>query len=115
LGTEYDNSVALNFWGDFELVVSFGVAPTAQSTVDLYLTPTLDGTNYCDGGGSTQPTNEWRGSWSLAAATSQRLPLHGIALPPTKFKIFVVNNGTGQNFAASGNTVKMLPYREQYT
>jgi hypothetical protein len=110
LGTEFDNTTTGYFWGDFELVVTFGVAPTADTTVDLYLIPALDGTNYCDGGNSVLPVNTQRGQWSLRNVTSMRLPIHAVMLPPCKFKIFVFNNNSGQAFAGSGNTVKMLSY-----
>lgn len=112
LGTEYDNSTNLNKWGDFELFVVMAVAPTADLTVDLYLIPCPDGTNYADGGTSVQPVNFGRGQFSVRNVTTMRLVIHMVALPPMKFKIFVVNN-TNQAFSASGNTVRMVPYREQ--
>jgi hypothetical protein len=114
LGTEYDNTLTTtgNMWADFELFAAFAAATNADSTVDLYIVPAPDGTNYCDGGVAVQPVNFFRGSWSLRATTSYRLVVHQVALPPTKFKIFVVNN-SGQAMSASGNTVRMVGYREQ--
>lgn len=119
LGTEYDNSSNLYLWATFELNVAFGSSPTAGNTVDLYIIPAPDGTNYDDnttGASGAAPSTSYVGGFPLRAVTSaQKVPM-GVArridLPPTKFKIFVVN-GSGQAFPASGSTVKMIPYRYQ--
>jgi hypothetical protein len=115
VGTEYDNSTNLNMYADFELNVTFGGNATADTTVDLYLIPAADGTNYDDGSATVQPLNHYVGSFSLRAATAHKVVLRNIVIPPTKFKVIVYNNGSGQAFPASGSTVKMVPYREQYT
>jgi hypothetical protein len=114
LGTAYANNTSLNLWGDFWLQVTFGVAPAADTTCDLYLVPATDGSTYNDGGTSTQPVNFYRGSWSMRAVTAHSLTIHGVMLPPVPFKIMLVNN-TAQGFPASGSTVQMVGYREQYT
>ena len=119
LGTEYDNSSNLYLWAMFELSVQFGSSPTAGNTVDLYIIPAPDGTNYDDnttGASGAAPSTSYVGGFPLRAVTSaQKVPL-GVArridLPPTKFKVFVVN-GSGQAFPSSGSTVKMVPYRYQ--
>lgn len=119
LGTEYDNSSNLYLWATFELNVTFGSSPTAGNTVDLYIIPAPDGTNYDDnttGASGAAPSTSYVGGFPLRAVTSaQKVPLgvvRRIDLPPTKFKVFVVN-GSGQAFPASGSTVKMIPYRYQ--
>lgn len=117
LGVEYDNrSAGANnfFWGEFELAVTFGTAPTAGSIVELYLIPCLDGTNYATGDASAVPQNGlYVGGWEVQAVTSaQRLVLRGVVLPPCRFKA-LVKNATGQAFPSSGSTVRMLPSREQ--
>lgn len=119
LGTEYDNSSNLYLWATFELNATFGSAPTAGNTVDLYIIPAPDGTNYDDnttGASGAAPSTSYVGGFPLRAVTSaQKVPLgvvRRVDLPPTKFKVFVVN-GSGQAFPASGSTVKMIPYRYQ--
>lgn len=121
LGVEYDNSSNLYLWGIFELNVTFGTNPTAGSTVDLYLIPAPDGTNYDDnttGASGAAPSTCYMGGFPLrAVTTAQKVPLglgilRGIELPPTKFKAFVINK-SGQAFPASGSTLKMVPYRYQ--
>jgi hypothetical protein len=114
----YDNSAVGNqfFWADFEMVVTFGVAPTNGQTLDLYLIPAPDGTNFSDGTSGASPVTvalHYAGSFPMrAVATAQRVTLRGVPLSPVLFKAQLYN-GTGQAMAASGNTVKMLPYRQQ--
>ena len=113
----YDNSAAgFGFlWGEFELVVTFGAAPTAGTGFDLYLIESVDGTNYTDGSSSVAPPlTSFVGSFPLrAVTTAQRIHLRGVPLPPGKWKALLHNNGTGQTAAASGNTLSVLPYRQQ--
>jgi hypothetical protein len=120
LGVEYDNATNLYLYGQFELVVTYGTNPTAASTVDLYLISAPDGTNYTQnstGASGAAPFTAYVGSFPLLASTSaQRLQLGGtgspIAIPPGKFKAWILNR-SGQTMAASGNTLKMIPYRYQ--
>jgi hypothetical protein len=113
----YDNSgtVSSCFWGDFELRVTFGTAPTAGTTVDLYLVPlSSDGTNYVDGSATIQQATLMVGSWVVrAVTTAQVLLLRNVPLPNDKFLLTVVNN-SGQSFPASGSTVKTRPLGEYY-
>lgn len=120
--TGYDNATNLYLFGYFELNATFGVAPTAGNTVDLYLVPASDGTNYADntsGASGTTSANYYVGSFPLrAVTTAQKIGLTGpsgsgpIWLPPLPFKAFVVNKG-GQALGATGHTLKMVPYRQQ--
>lgn len=117
----FDNSSTgsnpqLDMFADFELVVTFGTNPTAATLLDLYLIPTLDGTNYADdNGGSAAPNPIYYGcSFPVrAVTTAQRIIAQGVRLPPGKFKVALFNNATGQTTAASGNTVNMYAYRMQ--
>ena len=117
LGVEYDNSTNLYISGVFELNVTFGSAPTAGNTVDLYLVPCPDGSNYDDavtGASGSAPASCYAGGFPLrAVTTAQKVPLGvGIAgpipLPACKFKAFLLNK-SGVAFPASGSTVKMVP------
>lgn len=117
LGVEYDNATNLYLFGLFELNVTFGSAPTANNTVDLYLIPCPDGTNYDDavtGASGSAPSTSYAGGFPLRAVTSaQKVPLGlgvqgAIPLPPVKFKAFLLNK-SGQAFPSSGSTLKMVP------
>ena len=121
LGAEFDNAAGLWLFGAFELTVTFGSAPTAGSTVDLYLIPAPDGANYDDaitGASGSAPATCYAGSFPVrAVTTAQKIPL-GFAqsgyvqLPPMKFKPFILDK-SGQAFPASGSILKMTPFRYQ--
>lgn len=120
LGKEYDNGTNQYLYGFFELNVTWGSNPTAGALVNLYLVPAPDGTNYDDGSGSVvPPLTCYVGGFPVrAVTTAQKIPLGGpgqpslIPLPPCKFKPVLINN-SGQAMPASGNTLKMIPYRLQ--
>jgi hypothetical protein len=114
LGVEYDNATGLYFWGDFELVVDPAAAPAADAPIELYLIPAMDGTNYSDGDGTPiAPASSYAGTFFAGAvATTQRIPLFGVRIPPCKFKALVYNK-SGQAFESTGNVLRMLPSRTQ--
>jgi len=121
LGTAYDNGANLYVYATFELNVTFGSNPTANSTIDLYIIAAADGTNYSDaitGASGTAPITSFVGGFPLrAVTTAQRVPLGvglrgPVFLPPVPIKLFVINR-SGVAFPASGSTVKMVPYRYQ--
>lgn len=93
---------------DFELLVTFGTAPTAGAFVGLYLVPVFDGVN--------DPTNHqdygshFAGAFPIRGVTTQqRVVLKDVKLPPLDFKVAAFNS-TGQAFPASGSTVRMRRY-----
>jgi len=120
---EYDNATNLYEFAAFELYVDFVSAPTAGPTIELYMIPSLDGTNYGDGDGTPlAQINTFVGAFDVRATTAaMRLNL---AIPsamgapnlapllPVKYKALIYNK-SGQAFPASGSTLKMLPYRRQ--
>ena len=121
LGVEYDNATNDYIYGLFELAVTFGSNPTAGNTVDLYLIPCPDGTNYDDavtGASGAAPASCYAGGFPLrAVTTAQKVPLGfgasgPVLLPPCKFKAFVLNK-SGVAMPASGSTIKMVAYRYQ--
>lgn len=116
LGVEFDNAAGLWLSAIFELNVTFGTNPTAGNTVDLYIIPAPDGTNYDDavtGASGSAPSSCFAGGFPVrAVTTAQHIPLGvgqtgPIPLPPTKFKAFL-RNGAGQAFPSSGSTLKMV-------
>ena len=110
LGAEFDNTSGLYLFADFQLDVTFGSAPTANTPLVLYLVPKTDGTNYNFGGSSAAWDGFVRGGWQMMAITTQQLlTIQGIAIPPLKFKI-QIKNQTNQPLPSSGSTVKMVPY-----
>lgn len=113
--TIIDNTTNLDLFADFEANVTFALAPTAGTSLDLYLVPSIDGTNYEDGGqtaSNVQPsTAYYAGSFIVrAVTTAQKIAIQGVRLGPNKFEAVLVNNTTGQALAASGNTVGYRTY-----
>ncbi len=113
---EIDNSANLELYGIFELLITYGSAPTANSTISIYVIAAPDGTNYSD---SRALSTTYIGDFVLTnVTTAQRLLIGAgiggpIVLPPTKFKVYLVANTTGQTAAASGNTLKLFAYNSQ--
>lgn len=113
--THYDNGHMDNLylWGDMELTVSFGTAPTAGRVVELYVIPADDGSNYATANPTSPPANLIAGAWVVRnVTTAQRLVLRQVPLPPSRFRL-LIRNTTDQAFAGTGNEVQMLPYRLQ--
>lgn len=95
---------------DLELVATYGTAPVADRTVDVYIVRQIDGTNYENASASRPPANGFIGSFVLDNVTSaQRKTIAGVMLPPLTFKLIIVNKA-GQAMAASANTLKAYVY-----
>lgn len=115
IGAEIDSSTSLDMWADLELVLATqGVARSSGARVEVYIVPTIDGTNYTYGDDSTDPpAHQLIGAFALdAATTARRVGIQVIRIPPGKFK-FLVMNETGQAFAAASNTIKYRFYSEE--
>lgn len=109
VGPAYDNRTNLNTHADFELVVTFGSAATAGTLAELWLVPTIDGTNYVDGGGAVIPAGSlYVGAFEFRATTAHRLGFEDRVIPTNSFKA-VLRNNAGVSFPATSSTVKMVP------
>lgn len=99
-----DNTTNLDLFLDVELVLAAqGSARSSGATVSLYLTTSLDGTNYDD---VHETTAELVAVFPLdAATTARRRTVRDVPIPPANFKLFARNN-TGQTLAASGSTIR---------
>lgn len=106
-----DNSASHAIYHDLELVCTFGTAPAANSAVEVYIVPSVDDTNYADGGGSVTPAgNLLAGVFFVrAVTTAQRVALRGVEVPPGSFK-YVLRNTSGQAMAATSNTLRYRPH-----
>ncbi len=110
--TAIDNTTALNTDGWVSVSLPTVATGTGAPSLDVYLLPlNQDGTTYGDGTatGTVLPGGAYYvGSiaWtaSLASGTQTGSLYIASGIPPTKFKLAVVNN-IGNALAASGNVV----------
>jgi len=115
IGAAIDNTATLNTCLALELnLAAQGSARSAGAYVAVYIVKSVDGTNYGYGGVGLNPAaTDWVANFVLDAATTARYAtLVGIQIPPCKFMILVQNN-TGQAFAATGTTLKYAVYDMQ--
>jgi hypothetical protein len=111
LSDEIDNSSLKYLFADLELVLGSAAFTGTDSSIEVYLVPSVDGTNYPDWVGNVtsdeQENNKhFIGSMVTSGATAaQRMTLRAIAMPPGKFK-FGLRNRANVTLAASGNTLK---------
>ena len=115
LSDAIDNGTNKYALADFELVLGSAAFTGTDSTIALYLVPSVDGTNYGDWTGNVttaQQQNQpyYVGSFTTSGTTAaQRLTLRDIPLPNGLFKL-AVRNLSNVAFAASGNTLKYRPH-----
>lgn len=118
ISSAIDNDAGLDLYCDLELAIAYtSSAPSAGVKVaEVYLLPTVDGTNFAEGGTSLTPQK----SLLVAAFESRNgstsaveyLTASGIPLPPRDFKLLLVNT-SGKTLHATLNTLKIRPYKLQ--
>jgi len=112
---EINNSLGYMF-ADFEFNLGSAVFPAAtDNAIELYIIPSVDGTNYPDwtGGGTINDEQEnnqyFVGSVTILQGTAAfRGALRGVELPPGKYKIGI-RNRAGVTLNAT-NTLKWRPW-----
>lgn len=118
ISSEIDNSSDLKMFGDLEVTQGGAVTSSGlDARIDVYLIPTYDGTNYPvpGSGGTTFTGSQYVGTISsvetvgtVAVTSFTNGTCRGLLLPPTKFKIGLVNE-LGASFNSSV-TVKLRRY-----
>lgn len=119
LGAAIDNTSALYTDADLWLALS-GTITTGSGTpvINVWLLPSLDGTNYPTTGGTTTAgatqVNLGVGSIVIPATTNvQFMALRGIPVPPALFKI-QIQNAAGVAFPSTNTCVcSLYRYRLQ--
>lgn len=108
------DSVGGPLYGDFELVLASLNPSDVGTLAELYIQPSVDGTNYVDNPSSTNPaSNQLAGVFIGDYGTSaKRTLIRDVPLPPGLWKA-VLKNISGVAFAASGNTVKVRAHNLQ--
>jgi hypothetical protein len=116
LSAAVDNATNLDRYVWFELNVTFGAAPTVDSTCDIYVVYlNSDGTNYGDyaTSGPVLDPSTYAGAIVLRAATAAHRRISPVTfLRARSFKVGLVNN-SGQSFPASGSVLRAFYERDQ--
>lgn len=114
LGTEYDNETNKHRFANLQLTFSHGTAPTSGQWL-VYILYAQDGTNYEDGGTSTQPRKQHAANFPYrAASTSAQKISRLVPILPFKFKVLVWND-TNQNSASTAVTLDVELFGEEPT
>lgn len=117
-GVVLDNTTSHNLYADFELITgALGGAPTVNNVFALYMSTSLDGTNYENtmaAGANTPDAGHLVGNFVVQSAvtTSQRLHIIGVKLTPGKHQFQLLNN-SGVALPSSGASVVAYPYAMQ--
>lgn len=117
LSDEVDNTTNLYAFADLDLVLGSAAFTGSDSGIEVYIVPTVDGTNYPDWSGNStsdapQQTHYFAAFLPLTAATAARRVVSAsqwsIELPQGKFK-FGIRSRANVTLAASGNTLYYRP------
>lgn len=115
LSDAIDNTSNLYTMADIEIVLGSAAFTGSDSVLEIYIVPSVDGTNYPDWTGNVTTDEQENNQYFVGAVTTsgataaQRLAEEKIPLPPGKFK-FGFRNKTNVTLAASGNTAKYRPH-----
>lgn len=108
------------FYANFELIgaptTSFGANVNNNVSVDMYLIPTRDGTNFATASTSGLPFNQYRASFVTSVSGNvARWSMISMAIPvsPTNYQVWLQNN-TGQTLN-SGWSLFFTGNNEAYT
>lgn len=117
LSDEIDNSTNKYAFADLDLVLGSATFTGSDSGIEVYIVPTVDGTNYPDWSGNATTDAPEQAHYFVAflplkAATAARRVVsssqHAIELPQGKFKLGIRNRGN-VTLASSGNTIYWRP------
>lgn len=115
LGAAIDNDTTRAQFMALELnLAAQGSARSAGAWVGVYLLASIDGTNFTYGSSSVDaPPSTLVARFALDASTTARyVVVVDVPLPATDFKLLLENN-TGQAFAASGTTLRYVTYNDE--
>lgn len=117
LSDEIDNTTNLYAAADIELVLGSAAFTGTDSSVEVYIVPTLDGTNYPDWTGNTtsdapEQVHYYCTLLPIKASTSAKRVVSpsddNIPYPQGKFKLGL-RSRANVTLAGSGNTISLRP------
>lgn len=115
LSDEVDNSTNKYMYVDLEIVLASAAFTGADSGIEVYLIPTVDGTNYPTWtGNGTSDEQENNGFFvgfvsTTGTTAAQRMVLRDIDLPNGKYK-WGFRSRANVSLAASGNSASWRPH-----
>lgn len=121
LSDEIDNSTNLYAYAQLDLVLGSAAFTGTDAGVEIYIVPTVDGTNYPDWSGNAttdapEQSHYFVAFLPLKAATAARRVVSAsggpIELPQGKFK-FGMRSRANVSLASSGNTLYWRPVTYQ--
>jgi hypothetical protein len=101
-------------YSSWEFNAQFHVSPSANSSIELYLVPTIDGSNYSSGAEAVDaPLTTLVGAFPLYpnANSGMRIPLMNLLTVPMSFKP-LIKNLSGQTIPANSGTLTVRFYNE---
>lgn len=114
LSDAIDNSTNKYLFADIEIVLASVAFTGTGSIVEIYLIPSVDGTNYPTWTGDGIVDEQENNAFFVGAVTTtgttaaQRMTLRNVALPNGLYK-YALRNRTGIAFT-TGNTMKWRPH-----
>lgn len=120
LTDEIDNSTNKYPFADFELALGSAAFTGSDSAVEVYIVPSVDGTNYPNWTGNVTTDEQENARYFVdsmttsGATAAQRITGRDFALPQGKFKFGFRNRGN-VTLAASGNSFKWRPHSGETT
>ena len=118
LSDEIDNSTNLYLSVDLEIVLASAAFTGVDSAIEVYLIPSVDGTNYPNWTGSVNTAEQENMPYFVGIAVTsgaeaaQRMVLRDIPLPNGKYK-WGFRNASNVTLAASGNAANWRPHQVQ--
>lgn len=115
LSDEIDNSTNKYMMADMYLDLASAAFTGADSQIEVYLVPSVDGTNYPSWTGNVTTDEQQNNIHYVGAVTTtgateaQDLVLRNVLLPNGKYK-FAFRSRAGVSLAASGNTAYWRPH-----
>lgn len=116
LSDAIDNSIDKRMLADVELVLGSAAFNGTDSDIDLYLIPSVDGTNYPNWTGNSTVIAKSNHSYfvgrfvTTGTTAAQRMIVRDVSLPNGLYKYAFRNKGN-VTLAASGNTAKWRPHQ----
>jgi hypothetical protein len=120
LSDAIDNSTNKYPFVDIEIVLASAAFTGTDSAIEVYLVPSVDGTNYGDWTGNVTTDEQENNGYFVGskltsgATAAQRLTLRDIPLPNGLYKYGLRNRGN-VTLGSSGNTVKWRPHSGEST